>query len=116
MQVLRLSRPRDKSLSDALTGSSPADKLGQSRGGKAVHRDHSEEGEHCQTLTDVDVRDLLREAKVPASPRPFVLLGLAVGKEQRELERLRKPHELELSRRERASVTLPRSGSITRGL
>src|SRR3954463_1008677 len=98
MQVLRLSRPRDKSLSDALTGSPPAEKLGQSRSGKAVHRDHSEEGEHGQALAQVDVRDLLRKADVPASRRPLEFLRLTVGEEQRELERLREANELELRR------------------
>ena len=40
--------------------------------------------------------DLLREAKVPADRRPLVLLWLMVDEQQRELERLRKAHELEL--------------------
>ena len=53
--------------------------------------------------------DLLGEADVPASGGPLVLLGLAFGEQQSELERLRQGDELELRAAESASVTLPRS-------
>ena len=48
------------------------------------------------------MRDLLREAKVPASRRALIPLGLTVGEEEGELERLRQCDELGLGgRRER---------------
>jgi len=44
------------------------------------------------------VRDLLREAEMPASRRPLVLLRFTVCEEERQLERLGKADEPELGR------------------
>jgi len=86
--LLRLPRPADKSLGDSLAGSTPAEELGEGGSGQAVRRDHGEEGEHRLALAEVDVRDFLCEAEVPASGRPLVLLRFTVDKEKRQLERL----------------------------
>jgi hypothetical protein len=94
--VLCRPRPTNKSLSDPLAGASPAQELGQSRGGKTVCRDRSEEGEHRLALAQVDVGDFLPEASMPPRRRPLELLRLTVSEEQRELERLRQRDELEL--------------------
>ena len=87
--VLRRPRPANKSLGDSLAGSPPAEKLGQGGSGEPVSWDRAEEGEHRLALAEVDVRDLLREADVPANRSPLVLLRLAVGEEQGELEGVR---------------------------
>ena len=87
--LLRLRRPSHKRLGDSLTGTSPTKELGEGGGGHAVGGDRGEEREHRKALAEVDMRDLLREANMPASRRPLVLLRLTVGEEQRELERLR---------------------------
>ena len=88
VEVLRRPRPADKSLGDSPARSAPAEELGDSAGRQAIRRDRREQSEHSQALAQVDVRDLLSEARMPASGRPLVLLRLTLCEEQRELERL----------------------------
>jgi hypothetical protein len=80
--------PLDKGLGDPLARASPAQELGEGGSAYAVRGDRDEEGEHREALARVDVRDLLREAKMPASHRSFELLRLEIGQEQGELRAL----------------------------
>ena len=83
VQALRGPPPADKSVGDALAGSSAAEELSEGDSGKAIRRDRGEEREHGQALAHVDVRNLLREAKMPANGCPFVLLGRVLCEEER---------------------------------
>jgi hypothetical protein len=86
----------NKSLGDSLARASPPEKLGERGSSQAVRRDRGEECEHRLALAEVDVRDFLCEAEVPASGRPLVLLRLVPCEEECELERRRQPDELQL--------------------
>jgi hypothetical protein len=99
----------DKSLGDSLAGSTPAEEFGEGSGGQAVPRDCGEKDKHRQALAEVDVRDLLREAKVPASRRSPVFLRLAICEEERQLERLDQRDDWSSEAAESASVTFSRS-------
>jgi hypothetical protein len=72
-------RPLDKSLGDPFAGTSAAEKLGEGASGEAVRWDRGEQSEHGQTLSEVDVWDLMSETKMPARCRPLELLRLTIG-------------------------------------
>ena len=76
---LALSRPRpaDKGLCDSFAGSSTAEEFGEGGGGETIRRNRREEGKHREALPEVDLRNLLREAEMPASHRPLILLRLS---------------------------------------
>ena len=87
--LLSRPRPANKTLRDPLARAPTAQQLRQSGCSEPVGRDRGEEGEHGLALAEVDVRDLLREAKVPASRRPLVLARFTLDEEQRQLEGVR---------------------------
>jgi hypothetical protein len=87
VEVLRLSRPANKSLGASLEASPPAEELGQGGSGEAVRRDRGEEGEHRQALAEVDVWNLLREASVPTRrPRAGRRTWPSGGEDDNKLE------------------------------
>ena len=90
---------------DTLAGSSPAEELGKGGSGQAVSRDRDEEGQRRKACTHIDVGDLLRKTKMPARRRAAVLLRLIIYQQQRGLESLRQPDELELP-------TLPKAPQV----
>jgi hypothetical protein len=108
---LPVSCPRDKCFAGTLEPS-PAEELGEGGSSQAIRRDRGEEDEYRQALAEVDVLCLLEEANVPANGCPLVPLRVAIGEEERELER--PPPRQRRGARPRPtgpSVTLPRSSA-----
>src|SRR4051812_12555706 len=110
MQVLRLSRPRDKSLSDALTGSPPAKKLCQGGGRKTVRRERGEKGEDGQALAEIDVGgpSCAKRRCQRAAGRSYVS-GSPSARRSVSSSASASPTNWSSAAAERASVTLPRS-------
>jgi hypothetical protein len=73
-----------------------AEEFGEGGSGQTIRRDSDEENEHGQALAKLDVRDLLKEAEVPASGGALVLLWLLLSEEKRQLERLGQADEMKL--------------------